>query len=891
MQRALPFWPVFLLPFPNRGGSEERAGGVLLLEQTIMPTPFLPLLGTITIWTAVAALIISMGSYLTACVRRGTIGGGAAFVRVGRLAFGLAAACTLATAAVLGTLLLTHRFDVQYVYDHSARAMSPLYYFPSFWAGQEGSFLLWGFWIAILGVVLALTSGAAERRVMPIYGAVLLFLMGMLVIKPPFLPTVDSFGIQVTPTEGLGLNPNLENYWMVIHPPTLFLGFAALTVPFAFALAALCWREWDGWLRRALPWGLFGFAVLGLAMMMGGYWAYEMLGWGGFWEWDPVENGPFVPWMLQLGFLHAAQIQRVRGGFLKPTLLLALLPFSGALYETFLTRTGILDKFSVHSFSTLGGNANNVLLGVLLLAVGVSAGALLWRTKSIPKSESATDDLQSREFGYTMAIVLLTLCAAIAAAGLSAPLLTGIGVKLHLADFQGAVREDYHNKAMFPLAVLLALGMGVGPHLAWRGKGGVSGAKLVWAYAVSVIAAACFVAAAKYLGTPLTGGRLIPQLLLFTASVFAVVANVLLLARLFPRKGHMHGIVRPVWTVGGTLSHLGVATMLVGIVCLVVFVKKDPDVLLVQDRPVPILNGAYTMVYRGMSGDWQNDKDNKLLFDVASTSSKERFTARLPFAMRPVEGGAKKIFGHPAIVHHVGGDLYFALKDGPDEFYKTPVMQPKLRLGDVKKIGPYTVEFMRFDNPMGPMVRATGQVPDVFPVSAVLRVTYKGVTSLISPKFIRYKDNPNPSSPELKLPGGWLVGFAGMNAGSSDQANPGAGAGDEAAKITLREDSGPPTQAFELEVTTRPMISFVWIGTLLLFFGGLISMRRRILENRFEPIVDLPEITSPRFVPQRPSPWQGEGGAKHRVRSSGGRSRRRTAKPAPSLMAGKSGER
>ncbi len=119
----------------------------------------------------------------------------------------------------------------------------------------------------------------------------------------------------MTPTEGLGLNPNLENYWMVIHPPTLFLGFAALTVPFAFALAALFWREWDGWLRRALPWGLFGFAILGLAMMMGGYWAYEMLGWGGFWEWDPVENGPFVPWMCLLGFLHAAQIQRVRGGF------------------------------------------------------------------------------------------------------------------------------------------------------------------------------------------------------------------------------------------------------------------------------------------------------------------------------------------------------------------------------------------------------------------------------------------------------------------------------------------------------------------------------------------------------------------------------------------------
>ncbi len=144
-----------------------------------------------------------------------------------------------------------------------------------------------------------------------------------------------------------------------------------------------------------------------------------------------------------------------------------------------------------------------------------------------------------------------------------------------------------------------------------------------------------------------------------------------------------------------------------------------------------------------------------------------------------------------------------------------------MKLGDVKQqFGPYhTVEFMRFDNPMGAIVRATGQMPDVFPVSAVLRVTYQGVTTLVKPQFIRYKDNPNPKSPELKLPGGWLVGFAGMNAGSVDQANPGAGAMNEAASLTLREDSGPPAEAFELEVTTRPMINLVWVGTLLLVVG------------------------------------------------------------------------
>lgn len=166
-------------------------------------------------------------------------------------------------------------------------------------------------------------------------------------------------------------------------------------------------------------------------------------------------------------------------------------------------------------------------------------------------------------------------------------------------------------------------------------------------------------------------------------------------------------------------------------------------------------------------------------------------------------------------------------------------------------------------------------------MSAVLRVTYQGVTTQVMPQFIRFKDNPNPSSPELKLPGGWLVGFAGMNAGSLDQNNPGDGAMNEAASITLREDTGPPVEAFELEVTTRPMINLVWIGTLLLVLGGLVSMRRRILENRLVPIADL--------APPAPNP----GGARRSSSSpappglgAGGRSRRR-AKPAPSLSSTK----
>ncbi len=356
--------------------------------------------------------------------------------------------------------------------------MAPLYWFPSFWAGQEGSFLLWAFWTSILGVVLACTSGNAERRVMPIYGS-RPAVPGRDAGRPLAVRAAGHAGAARVPTEGLGLNPNLENPWMVIHPPTLFLGFSSLAVPFAFALSALFWRDWDGWLRRALPWGLFGFAVLGLAMMMGGYWAYEMLGWGGFWEWDPVENGPFVPWMGLVAFLHAAQIQRVRGGFQKPTLFFALLPFVGAMYESFLTRTGVLSDFSVHSFSELGGAANNLLIGALLLVVFVSVGAALAAlARTQGRREYAGDDPPPASSATPWRSCLLTLCAVIAAVGMSAPLLTGLGVKLHWMAHTASVKEDFHNKAMFPLAVLLAIGLGIGPHLAWRGAAARTVARL-----------------------------------------------------------------------------------------------------------------------------------------------------------------------------------------------------------------------------------------------------------------------------------------------------------------------------------------------------------------------------------------------------------------------------
>ena len=255
-------------------------------------------LGMILVWSAFGATLASIGLYLAALRQTARPGSGKNLAVAARYAFLLAVACVLGTSVVHATLLMTHRFDVNYVYRYSARELPPFYLFSTFWAGQEGSFLLWAFWTSVLGVFLAFKSGPVmERRVMPIYGGVLAFLMLLLVVKSPFAPYaplnfIDPTGI---PKNGMGLNPLLENPWMVVHPPTLFFGFASLATTFSFAAAALLWGDFEGWYRRTWPWALLSFSVLGFGIMLGGYWAYDTLGWGGFWGWNRWRTGRLCP--------------------------------------------------------------------------------------------------------------------------------------------------------------------------------------------------------------------------------------------------------------------------------------------------------------------------------------------------------------------------------------------------------------------------------------------------------------------------------------------------------------------------------------------------------------------------------------------------------------------
>lgn len=304
-----------------------------------------------------------------------------------RFSFSVHSISVLGIAGTLFFMLFNHFYEYAYVQQHSSNDMPMQYIMSCFWEGQEGSFLLWTFWNVVLGNILRRTIDSQwEAPTMAVFSLVQVFLASMLLGiyfgdyklgSNPFILLRDNPEFANVPVDylskldGRGLNPLLMNYWMTIHPPTLFLGFSSTLPPFAFALAGLWKRDFTTWQKPALTWTFFSIMILGTGILMGGAWAYEALSFGGFWAWDPVENSSLVPWLVMVGAGHVMIINKNRGGSLFMTHLMAIASFLLVLYSTFLTRSGILGDSSVHAFTELGMQGQLVVyvLTFILLCV------------------------------------------------------------------------------------------------------------------------------------------------------------------------------------------------------------------------------------------------------------------------------------------------------------------------------------------------------------------------------------------------------------------------------------------------------------------------------------------------------------------------------------------
>ncbi len=470
----------------------------------------------------------------------------------------------LGVVVTLFYIIYNNLFEYHYAWTHSSRSLPAYYMISSFWEGQEGSFLLWIFWHVVLGVVLIYSKNKWEAPVMAVFALVQAFLASMIlgvvvgdlkIGSSPFLLLRDVMEAPVfamnpdyVPEDGTGLNPLLQNYWMVIHPPTLFLGFATTLVPFAFCIAGLWKKRYESWVKPALPWALFSAAVLGLGIIMGAIWAYETLNFGGYWNWDPVENAVYVPWLVLVAGIHTLLIFKNNGTALKTSMVLIISMFVLILYSTFLTRSGILGDTSVHSFTDLG-MSGQLLLYMLFFTLGaIVLAAVRWN--EVPTSEKEASSY-SREFWIFIGATTLCLM------GFQVLVPTSIPVYNTIIEMFGGVSNvappadqiAFYTKFQLWFAVVVALLSGTGQFFFWKK---MDASRLKDALTIPFIITLLFSSAAILVGKVTNP----VYILLLTASIYSVVANATILIQLARHK---------VKLVGGSVAHIGVAMMFIGI--------------------------------------------------------------------------------------------------------------------------------------------------------------------------------------------------------------------------------------------------------------------------------------------------------------------------------------
>ncbi len=485
----------------------------------------------------------------------------------GKISFYLHALSVIGISVTLFIIIANHYFEYHYAYSHSDTKLPAHYLISTFWNGQEGSFLLWMFWQAVLGIILIHTNKFWQAPVMTVFALVQAFLASMIlgVVLPfinlkigssPFIllrdvmTEIPIFKMQpeFIPKEGNGLNPLLQNYWMVIHPPTLFLGFATTLIPFAYCMAGLWLKKYRDWVRPALPWALFSGAVLGLGILMGGYWAYETLNFGGYWNWDPVENAVYVPWLVLVASIHTMITYKNSETALKASIILAISVFILILYSTFLTRSGILGDASVHSFTDLG-LSGQLLIYLLVFLVGALVLAIV-RWKNIPSVEKEAS-AYSREFWIFIGATTLCLMGFQVLVPTSIPVwnkLIGVfGGTSNLAP--PADQIGFYSKFQLWFAIAIGLLSAVGQFFWWN--------KMDKTELKKELQAPILITLVIFAGVISLGGITNPAyLLLCLAGIFTVVANSKILFSLIRKNPSLSG---------GAVAHIGMGMMLIGI--------------------------------------------------------------------------------------------------------------------------------------------------------------------------------------------------------------------------------------------------------------------------------------------------------------------------------------
>lgn len=818
-----------------------------------------------------------------------------------RIAFALTAASVVFCFGRLMWLVVNHKFQYEYVFNYSSADLSFPWNYAATWAGQEGSFLLWMFWTALIGGLVAWKAGPWESRVMPFYISVLVFLFAILTWLNPYRVIPRGTGqfdwpldLPYPPMDGKGLHPSLQNYWMAIHPPTIFFGFVSLAVPFCYAVAAMLWREYETWAVRVMPWTLMAVATLGLGLFMGGYWAYETQGWHGFWAWDPVENASLFPWLACLGLLHGLIVQKSRGGMGRTNLFLAILAWVLFLYGTFLTRSGVLSNFSVHSFVSLASTAL-ILLIVMIAVYGLGGLALLAvRWRGIP-GRPISDRMLSRDTAMVLAVTLMIAGTVIIALGTSWPMISQWKILKSIpflaslyAEKGMAAQPIFYNRIGSALIIPALIIMGMVPFLAW-GKTDLE--KFLWKILVPWFAAlgggfliVWFILHEATHGVSIDSDNVIttgfhpstPRMLIVaigTLGLFAAFANIALAVKLLRVKAV---------TMGGWLAHVGIGLLFVGTIITNVYEKTYTVVLIEGEQPVRTPFG-YALQFAG----WTHDEKTERARQTADPQLRAKLEAEIArdwysfdhgvlIRVSRTAGGAGAAHADDADPHgeadsHVhaeaGGEV--ETKDGflahvrvfhsrsldsarmlnPEQESPTTMRWPHIHKEWLRDFYIYVANDPKLLRPS-----AVARPGETVPI-----VRFDGFHAHETGYKVHYKKfymagNPGQSGTimgaemDLIMPDGRKIpirpgkeltsaGMASVNtqipeANAAVILDGGVDANTKQVTALFELPEAPARWAMPVSVTNKPGINLVWLGVILMGIGTFCAMARRALEAR-----------------------------------------------------------
>lgn len=713
---------------------------------------------------------------------------------VGRLAFPAASAALLGAFVSLGVLFANNRFEFEYVYGHSDLANPLAYRIAGIWSGQEGSFLLWATCSAVFGLFTVGRTGAYRRWYTAVYSLFLGAIAGILAFESPFnLNMIE--GKAFVPADGLGLSPALQNYWVIIHPPVIFLGFGSLTSLFALAVAALAIKDYETWLPVVRPWAITACTLVGLGLCMGGFWAYETLGWGGFWMWDPVENVSFVPWLFTAAFLHGVIVQATRKKWQIGNLMMAGLPFIMFVYGTFLTRSGVLSDASVHSFSEMNRSALKLLIGVM--GTATLGFLVLWGVRAFQNRKTARPDDTApslrREAFYMMGITMLVAIGLATAIGMSVPL----GQALR-GEKARVVEEAVYHQVLSWLFVPLMLIMAVTPLVKWRGTQIKDLGSKLYTYTcvtIGVTGLLVFLTAATPYGRAIELNPTVTMLgkfqtpglgwivFLFALSVLVVTVNIGMGAQLYRRSK---------LGMASYLTHVGVAVLLAGMVISRGLERKG-QTMVMDGMPGRAL--TYEIRYAGMTLD-ETNRDNQLKLQIydAHKGGEPLFVATPGMYKVQMGDGQESTMVWPHIQRSFLMDTYISLGQPQTD----ATQDISLKAGESFRFGNTVLTYDHMTRKGEP-----GQPGTKF--GALVTVEQNGQTFSANPQM-ELGDGGVKSHP-VKISDSLMLDMAGMDAASK--------------AVTLRLQLTTPI--YPIEIYHKPLTSLVWLGTGLMTLGGFLA--------------------------------------------------------------------